>query len=93
MLYGRYWGTTVERPFLHFNVCYYHGIDQAIREGLSTFNPGAGGEHKRVRGFVPTVTWSAHHIEDPRMRGIVSAHLARERAAIEAHVANGDDDA
>jgi predicted N-acyltransferase len=92
ILYGRYWGTTVDRPFLHFNVCYYHGIDQAIREGLTTFNPGAGGEHKRVRGFIPTVTWSGHHIEDSRMRGILTAHLERERAAIEAHVANGDDD-
>lgn len=88
-LYGRYWGTHVDLPFLHFNVCYYHGIDQAIREGLSTFNPGAGGEHKRVRGFVPTRTFSAHHVEHPKFRAILDAHLARERAAIDAYVASG----
>lgn len=91
-LYGRYWGTHVELPFLHFNVCYYHGIDQAIREGLSTFNPGAGGEHKRVRGFLPTKTFSAHHVEHPRLRAILDAHLARERAAVDAYVASGGSD-
>jgi predicted N-acyltransferase len=93
-LYGRYWGTTVDLPFLHFNVCYYHGVDEAIREGLARFNPGAGGEHKKVRGFVPTKTFSAHHIEDARFRAILDAHLTRERAAIDAYVASGgkDDD-
>ena len=93
-LYGRYWGTTVDLPFLHFNVCYYHGVDEAIREGLARFNPGAGGEHKKVRGFVPTKTFSAHHVEDARFRAILDAHLTRERAAIDAYVASGgkDDD-
>jgi predicted N-acyltransferase len=86
-LYGRYWGAHVDLPFLHFNVCYYHGIDEAIREGLTTFNPGAGGEHKRVRGFLPTVTYSAHHLDNARMRGIIEEFLERERAAIDAHVA------
>ena len=80
VLYGRYWGTTVDLPFLHFNVCYYHGIDEAIRLGLATFNPGAGGEHKRVRGFAPTTTHSAHHIEDARLRGVIDA-FPRTRAA------------
>jgi predicted N-acyltransferase len=87
VLYGRYWGAHVDLPFLHFNVCYYHGIDEAIREGLKTFNPGAGGEHKRVRGFFPTVTHSAHHVENPKMRAIIADFLSRERAAIAAHVA------
>lgn len=86
-LYGRYWGTSVDLPFLHFNVCYYHGIDEAIREGLSTFNPGAGGEHKRVRGFLPTITYSVHHLENARLRAILDQHLARERRAVAAHVA------
>lgn len=89
VLYGRYWGTTVDLPFLHFNVCYYHGIDEAIRRGLRTFNPGAGGEHKRVRGFVPTKTFSAHHIADTKFRGIVDSFLAREREAIDTYVASG----
>lgn len=92
VLYGRYWGATVDLPFLHFNVCYYHGIDQAIREGLTTFNPGAGGEHKRVRGFHPTRMFSAHHIEDARLRNILASFLDRERDAIEQHIARGGDD-
>lgn len=87
-LYGRYWGTHVDFPFLHFNVCYYHGIDEAIRHGLATFNPGAGGEHKRIRGFYPTITHSAHHLENTRFRQIVDAFLAREREAIAEHVAS-----
>lgn len=87
VIYGRYWGTHVDMPFLHFNVCYYHGVDQAIREGCTTFNPGAGGEHKRVRGFEPTITYSAHHVADPRFRGIVEAFLERERRGIAAYVA------
>lgn len=89
VLYGRYWGTTVDLPFLHFNVCYYHGIDEAIRDGLTTFNPGAGGEHKRVRGFAPTMTHSAHHVEDTRLRAVIDAFLERERRAIAAYVASG----
>ena len=89
VLYGRYWGTRVDLPFLHFNVCYYQGIDDAIRGGLSPFNPGAGGEHKRVRGFAPTTTYSAHHIEDPRFRAIIDAFVAREREAIAEYVASG----
>lgn len=91
-LYGRYWGTYADMPFLHFNVCYYHGVAEAIREGLARFNPGAGGEHKRVRGFVPTKTFSAHHVEDARFRAILDAHLARERAAIDDYVASGGED-
>jgi len=87
IIYGRYWGTHVDMPFLHFNVCYYHGVDQAIAEGCTTFNPGAGGEHKKVRGFVPTITYSAHHIANPKFRGIVDSFLERERAGVDAYVA------
>jgi hypothetical protein len=74
-------------PFLHFNVCYYHGVDQAIAEGCKIFNPGAGGEHKKVRGFVPTITHSAHHIENPRFRQIVDQFLERERRGVDQYVA------
>ncbi len=88
VLYGRYWGGLVELPFLHFNVCYYHGIAQCIEQGLAVFEPGAGGEHKRVRGFMPTVTYSAHHLEDPRLSRAVGDFLTRERASIAAHVAD-----
>ncbi len=89
ILYGRYWGTRIERPFLHFNVCYYHGLDEAIRHGLGTFNPGAGGEHKRLRGFVPTRTFSAHKLCDSRFRPIIDAFLERERVHIAAYIASG----
>lgn len=81
-LYGRYWGATVDRPFLHFNVCFYHSIDECIRRGLSLFEPGAGGEHKLVRGFLPSLTHSAHHVADPRMAAILAEHLERERVAV-----------
>ena len=87
IIYGRYWGAHREMPFLHFNVCYYHGVEQAIREGCTTFNPGAGGEHKKVRGFVPTVTYSAHHVENARFRGILESFLERERRGVDAYVA------
>ncbi len=81
-LYGRYWGATEDMPFLHFNVCYYHGVDECIRGGLVRFEPGAGGEHKRVRGFKPTVTYSAHYVKSKRLRRLVEPFLIRERAGI-----------
>jgi predicted N-acyltransferase len=87
IIYGRYWGTHVDMPFLHFNVCYYHGVEQAIRDGCTLFNPGAGGEHKKVRGFLPTITYSAHHVEDARFRGVLESFLDRERRGIAAYVA------
>jgi len=90
-LYGRYWGTTVELPYLHFNVCYYHGIRECIAQNLLEFQPGAGGEHKRARGFLPTVCHSAHHLVDGRLRGVLAEFLERERAAVKRH-ADGDDD-
>ncbi len=85
-LYGRYWGAFEERPFLHFNVCYYHSIDDAIARGLTVFEPGAGGEHKLARGFDPTCTYSAHWIEDERLDRAVRAFLAREVVAVRAAV-------
>lgn len=81
-LYGRYWGTRVDVPFLHFNVCYYHPIDECIARGTPRFEPGAGGEHKLVRGFEPTLTHSVHRIEHPRLRGAITDFVEREREAI-----------
>ncbi len=88
-LYGRYWGSTIQAPFLHFNVCYYHGVNYAISRGIEVFEPGAGGEHKHARGFRPTLTYSAHWLENPRMRTIIGEFLTREGAAVKAHVAGG----
>jgi hypothetical protein len=89
-LYGRYWGTCVEAPFLHFAVCYYAGIRYCIERGIDVFEPGAGGEHKRPRGFVPTVTRSAHWIADDRLRGLLGPWLLRERAKVQ-RVIRGDE--
>jgi predicted N-acyltransferase len=88
-LYGRYWGTHVEVPFLHFAVCYYAGISHCLEHGLDVFEPGAGGEHKRARGFVPTLTHSAHWLADPRLRSALGPWLARERERVHQIVASG----
>lgn len=82
VLYGRYWGCDEPIPFLHFEVCYYLGIEACIERKLQRFEPGAGGEHKRARGFLPTVTYSSHLLREPRFRAIVAAHVARERKHI-----------
>lgn len=81
-LYGRYWGAKAEVPFLHFNACFYFGVEECIRRGLSRFEPGAGGEHKVARGFEPTVTHSAHHLRDARLDAAVRDFLSRERQAV-----------
>jgi predicted N-acyltransferase len=89
-LYGRYWGALADVPFLHFNVCFYKGIEEAIVRGLGGFEPGAGGEHKVARGFEPTVTHSAHYLADRRLRSAVAAHLVGERAAVDESVAEAE---
>jgi len=91
-LYGRYWGGRVEMPFLHFNVCYYHGVRHAIAHGLEAFEPGAGGEHKRPRGFIPTLTHSAHWVEHPRLSSIIDPFLEKERVAIQQYVDSGGEE-
>jgi predicted N-acyltransferase len=85
-LYGRYWGALEERPFLHFNVCYYRGIEECIARGLSLFEPGAGGDHKLARGFEPTVTHSAHHLAERRLDAAVRDFVRRERTAVTQHL-------
>ena len=81
-LYGRHWGTDIECAGLHFELCYYQGIEYAIANGLQRFEPGAQGEHKLARGFEPVPTWSAYWIADPRMRGVVADFLGREDDAM-----------
>jgi predicted N-acyltransferase len=81
-LYGRYWGASVEVPYLHFAVCYYEGIRHCVEHGIDVFEPGAGGEHKRARGFVPTLTRSVHWLADARMRAALRPWLERERARV-----------
>jgi predicted N-acyltransferase len=82
-LYGRYWGCFEEHPFLHFNVCLYAGMDEVVRRGLVRFEPGAGGEHKLVRGFTPSLTYSAHALFHRGLDRAVREFLVHERAAIQ----------
>ncbi|WP_202841868.1 GNAT family N-acetyltransferase [Luteimonas saliphila] len=82
-LYGRYWGAAVVAPGLHFETCYYQGIDYCLREGLRGFEPGAQGEHKIARGFLPTLVRSRHWIADPRFREALAAWCAEERAVVQ----------
>jgi predicted N-acyltransferase len=91
-LYGRYWGTRVEVPFLHFDVCYYAGITHCVEHGIDVFEPGAGGEHKRARGFVPTLTHSAHWLADRRLRSVLGPWLERERERVRGIVESGGDE-
>ena len=84
-LYGRYWGADETVPGLHFEACYYQGIDYCIRNGLRNFEPGAQGEHKIARGFLPTRTRSFHRIVDPRFETAIADALQREGRALEGY--------
>lgn len=79
VLYGRYWGTLQELDGLHFEACYYQGIDYAIRHGFSSFNAGAQGEHKLIRGFEPVITQSLHAIADAAFRDAIDNFCTEER--------------
>jgi uncharacterized protein len=81
-LYGRYWGRVADRPFLHFEVCYYQAIEHAIERGLARVEAGAQGEHKLARGYEPVLTRSAHWIGHPGLRAAVAEYLEREREAV-----------
>jgi len=85
-LYGRYWGATGDFHSLHFEACYYQGIDYCIREGLRRFEPGTQGEHKVARGFVPEPVWSLHEILHPGFRAAIADYLGRERRHVEAYM-------
>jgi uncharacterized protein len=82
-LYGRYWGCVEDRPFLHFELCYYQAIDAAISRGLARVEAGAQGEHKLARGYLPTPTRSAHYVAHPGLRRAVAAFLDAERRAVD----------
>ena len=82
-LYGRYWGCYEEFNSLHFEVCYYQGLDYCIEKGLQRFDSGAQGEHKISRGFVPVTTYSAHWIKHPDFSRAIADFLRREQAVIQ----------
>ncbi len=87
-LYGRYWGCLEEYDCLHFEACYYKPIEWALSQGVTTFDPGAGGRHKRRRGFPATPNYSLHRFFEPRMNKIFQTYIGElnemEQAEIEA---------
>jgi len=84
-LYGRYWGATETVPGLHFETCYYQGIEYCLREGLTRFEPGAQGEHKLARGFLPTFVRSRHWIAHEGFRDALREWCSQEAASIRAY--------
>ncbi|HUG98494.1 MAG TPA: GNAT family N-acetyltransferase [Gammaproteobacteria bacterium] len=86
VLYGRYWGCDEDYHSLHFETCFYQGIELALAEGCRRFEPGAQGEHKLRRGFRPVPTWSAHWLANPAFARAIEAWLAREREHAGAYI-------
>jgi predicted N-acyltransferase len=78
-LYGRYWGATDERRNLHFELCYYQAIEFAIERHLALFEAGAQGQHKLARGFLPSLTYSAHAIRHPEFRRAIEDYITMEK--------------
>ncbi len=85
-LYGRYWGAVEHVPCLHFEACYYQGLEFCIERGIRAFEGGAQGEHKLARGFLPTPTWSAHWLRHPQFADAVEKFLARESKGVERYL-------
>jgi len=81
-LYGRHWGCEEDFNSLHFELCYYQGLDYCIKHRLQRFEPGAQGEHKVGRGFEPVPTWSAHWLANPTFAKAVADYLAHEQGTM-----------
>ena len=86
-LFGRYWGAGGNYHSLHFETCYYQGIEYCIEKKLRRFEPGTQGEHKVPRGFVPTLTSSAHYVADARFASAIRDYAVREARGIEGYAA------
>lgn len=87
-LYGRYWGCYEQYNSLHFETCYYQGLDYCIEHGLKLFDSGAQGEHKIARGFEPITTYSGHWIKDARFAKAIEQFLIREQKAMQHYKQN-----
>lgn len=83
VLFGRYWGCIEDHPCLHFELCYYRAIDEAIARGLARVEAGAQGEHKLARGYLPVTTHSLHWVGNPGFADAVARFLEEERNAVE----------
>jgi uncharacterized protein len=86
-LFGRYWGAGGNYHSLHFETCYYQGIAYCIDHKLARFEPGTQGEHKVPRGFVPSLTYSAHFIADPRFASAIRDYAQREARGVDHYAA------
>jgi predicted N-acyltransferase len=86
-LYGRYWGASEQVSGLHFETCYYQGIEYCLREGLARFEPGAQGEHKIARGFLPAIVRSRHWIADARFASALRDWCRDERRGVRDYAA------
>jgi predicted N-acyltransferase len=89
-LYGRYWGSDGRHNALHFETCYYQGIDYCIEKGIELFEPGTQGEHKISRGFAPQSTWSAHWLAHPRFLSAVEDYLEEEARYVDRYIESVD---
>ena len=85
-LYGRYWGSDGHHNALHFETCYYQGIDYCIEKGLKLFEPGTQGEHKISRGFAPASTWSAHWLAHPQFLSAIEGYLEEETRHVDRYI-------
>ncbi len=86
-LYGRNWGCLEDVPFLHFELCYYRAIEEAILRGLKRVEAGAQGQHKLARGYLPSPVYSAHYIADKALREPIRRYLDQERPVVEQEMA------
>jgi predicted N-acyltransferase len=86
-LYGRYWGAGGNYHSLHFEACYYQGIEYCIEHKLQRFEPGTQGEHKVPRGFIPSMTHSAHFIADSRFASAIRDFARREARGVDHYAA------
>ena len=86
-LFGRYWGAGGNYHSLHFEACYYQGIEYCIEKKLQRFEPGTQGEHKVPRGFVPTLMSSAHFVADPRFAAAIRDFARREARGVDRYAA------
>ncbi len=84
-LYGRYWGALADISYLHFEACFYQGIEFCIENGIQTFDPGTQGEHKLIRGFEPVKSASYHWIADRRFQQAIADFLNHEKRYTEAY--------
>ena len=85
-LYGRYWGCNAFHNALHFETCYYQGIEYCIEHGIAAFEPGTQGEHKISRGFSPVSTWSAHWLAREEFFAAIGDYLDDEKEHIDRYI-------